>query len=211
MNIRKKQENDIMIFLYFFIACVIIVGIYFAVEYSVKYFDDKKSNKTIENLPDNKSIYAKLIAPHSVLDLNSFEETPISENVTIATQEYLNREELIVRLQKVLNFVKSEKELQQMKIICERFLKASKNKNNHLLTQKKLRHQIYCFYLLDNETQDFNSRFSNLDMNVRIIENCINAYSDNLMDEYCKINRKGVKLSGMRYAIVSAPKQTNPK
>ena len=198
-----------MIFLYFFITIIVIIGIYFAVELGVKHFDDKKSDR----LGKDASASNIFLSPRADPVISTEEITTTLEPMVqtdqalIAEDPTLNREELISRFLNVLNAVKTEKQIQQ--ILLD--LKDIKYKSDLYESQKKIRRIFSTLGHYGTEITDTNSGLYNLDVHLFTIEDFINACPDKILINYCKKHKKVLDLDRVQYAIVATRKHSNPK
>lgn len=197
----QRRKNSIMIFLYFFIAIGIIVGIYFAVELGVKYWGEKKTNNqlNIGNDPTVNQVngYPLDETPTKIFSAGDT-RSPDDDNVDNLAS--LNRETLIAELRDILIMISLQKQFQQVDLYFAQLLKS---KRKHLRERKKKRKTIK--YLWDS---DLNIGLSYLDMEIRLFELYLNYYSDELFRK-CK-QHESVS-TRLRYSIDVSPQNMLPQ
>lgn len=201
-----------MIFLYFFIAIIVIVGIYFAVELGVKYFEDKKFARSDKQAAASNIVLSASQDPVVLLEEINTTLEPIaqSDQVLIEEQSNLNREVLILRLLNVLNEVKTEKQIQQFHETLSAIM-STKYRRGLYGFQKKHGRTFLALCNYETETNDVNSGLSNLDVQLCTIEDLINAYSDQIIKSYRKKHKKEINLDTVKYSIVATRKPSIPK
>lgn len=198
-----------MIFLYFFITIIVIVGIYFAVEFGVKYFEEKKPGCLDKEISASNILFSPTAG--SVISTEEVNTTlaPVVQNGqgTTTEQPNLNMEELRSRLLHVLNVVKTEKQFEEMQNIIS-VLRAIKYRQVYSGSHKNIMRTFSSTKNFWSELRDLNSGLSNLDIHICTIEDFLNTYSNQLIKKH---QRKGLETNELQYSVVVDSKRAKPK